>query len=115
MIRKNIFTCAPRERLADVKSRRRGTDDLCIVVNDRNIVLGVIRGDAWNGNPQARISDVMHAVPCTIRPHLELNEAQNALRNYDWPSAIVTTADGELIGIVKISHKRNTALENERY
>src|SRR3984893_858680 len=61
MIRKDVPTCSLRERLEDVKSRRRPNQDLCIVVNDRNIVFGVIQGETWNANPLARIVDVMEA------------------------------------------------------
>src|SRR5213076_640210 len=42
MIHKDVPTCSLRELLEDVKSRRRPNQDMCIVVNDRNIVLGVI-------------------------------------------------------------------------
>ena len=47
-LQKDVFTCGLRERLEDVKSRRRPNQDLCVVVSERNIVLGAIRGEAWN-------------------------------------------------------------------
>ena len=71
MIQRDVPTCLLRERLEDVKSRRRPNQDLCVVVNDRNIVLGVIRGEAWDANPLARVVDVMQPGPRTIRPDLE--------------------------------------------
>src|SRR5581483_2926378 len=106
MIHKDVPTCSLRERLEDVKSRRRQNQDLCIVVNDRNIVLGVIEGEAWDANSQSRVSDIMLPGPRTIRPDLEPKDAQKVLRNYDGPSAIVTTSDGELLGIIKIAQKK---------
>jgi rhodanese-related sulfurtransferase len=106
MIQKEVPTCSLRERLEDVKSRRRPNQDLCVVVNDRNIVLGVIQGERWNANPQARVADVMQPGPRTIRPDLEPKDAQKMLRNYDAPSAIVTTSDGELLGIIRIAQKK---------
>ena len=106
MIHKDVPTCAPRERLEDVKSRRRPNQDLCVVVNDRNIVLGVIQGETWEANPQARIAEVMQPGPQTIRPDLEPKDAQKLLRNYDAANAIVTTSDGELLGIIKIAQKK---------
>src|SRR5215467_7837811 len=105
MIHKDVATCSLRERLEDVKSRRRPHEDLCVVVNDRNIVLGVIQGDTWDANPQARVVDVMQPGPRTIRPDLDPKDAQKILRNYDAPSAIVTTSDGELMGIIRIAQK----------
>jgi len=106
MIHKDVPTCSLRERLEDVKSRRRPNYDLCVVVNDRNIVLGVIQGEAWDANPLARVSEVMQPGPRTIRPDLEPKDAQRILKNYDGPSAIVTTSDGELLGIIRIAQKK---------
>ena len=106
MIHKDVPTCSLRERLEDVKSRRRH-EDLCIVVNDRNIVLGVIQGEAWDASPQLRVVDVMKPGPRTLRPDLEPKDAQRILRNYDAPGAIITTSDGELLGIVRIAQKKS--------
>src|SRR5215471_21690580 len=107
MIHKDVATCSLRERLEDVKSRRRPHEDLCVVVNDRNIVLGVIQGDTWDANPQARVVDVMQPGPRTLRPDLEPKDAQRVLRNYDASSAIITTSDGELLGIIRIAQKKS--------
>ena len=106
MIHKDVPTCSLRERLEDVKSRRRPNYDLCVVLNDRNIVLGVIQGESWDANPLARVSEVMQPGPRTIRPDLEPKDAQRILKNYDAASAIVTTSDGELLGIIRIAQKK---------
>jgi rhodanese-related sulfurtransferase len=106
MIHKDVPTCSLRERLEDVKSRRRPNYDLCVVVNDRNIVMGVIQGDTWDANPQSRVVDIMQPGPRTLRPDLEPKDAQKLLRNYDAPSAIITTSDGELLGIIRIAQKK---------
>src|SRR5919197_6307882 len=107
MIHKDVPTCSLRERLENVKSRRRANQDLCVVVNDRNIVLGVIQGETWDANSQARVADVMQPGPRTLRPDLDPKDAQKLLRNYDAPSAIVTTSDGELLGIIRIAQKKS--------
>src|SRR4029077_7319122 len=97
MIHKDVPTCSLRERLEDVKSRRRPNQDLCVVVNDRNIVLGVIQGETWEANPLSRVADVMQPGLYTIRPNLDPKDTQKLLRNYEGPIAIVTTSDGELL------------------
>ncbi len=107
MIHKDVLTCALRERLEDVKSRRRPNQDLCVVVNDRNIVLGVIQGETWDANPQARVADVMQTGPRTLRPDMDPKDAQKTLRKYDASSAIVTTSDGELLGLIRIGQKKS--------
>src|SRR5262245_15433612 len=106
MIQKDVPTCSLRERLEDVKSRRRPNQDLCVVVNDRNIVLGVIRGETWDANPLSRVAEVMQPGPPTLRPDLDPKDAQKLLRNHDSPSVIVTTSDGELLGIIRIAQKK---------
>jgi len=107
MIRKDVPTCGLRERLEDVKSRRRPNQDLCVVINDRGIVLGVIQGETWDANPLARIVDVMEPGPRTLRPDMDPKDAQKVLRNHDAASAIVTTSDGELLGIIRIAQKKS--------
>jgi len=107
MLHKDVPTCSLRERFEDVKSRRRPNQDLCVVVNDRNIVLGVIQGETWDANPQSRVGDVMQPGPRTLRPDLDPKDAQKILRNYDSSAAIVTTSDGELLGIIRIAQKKS--------
>jgi rhodanese-related sulfurtransferase len=106
VLQKEVPTCSLRERLEDVKSRRRPNQDFCVVVNDRNIVLGVVRGEVWDANPQARIVDVMQPGPQTLRPDLEPKDAEKVLRHADSETAIVTTSDGELLGIIKTIQKK---------
>ena len=106
MIHKNIPTCRLRERLQDVKSRRRPNQDNCVVVNESNIVLGVIQGQGWEANPDAWIADIMEPAPQTIRPDLEPKDAQKILRGYEAAMVLVTTSDGELIGALRIAQKK---------
>jgi len=107
VIHKDVPTCSLRERLEDVKSRRRPNQDFCIVVNDRNIVLGLIHGESWNGGSQARVIDVMHPGPRTFRPDVDPKEAEKALKHSDLDAAIVTTSDGELLGIFRMPQKKS--------
>ena len=107
MIHKDVPTCSLRERLEDVKSRRHPNQDMCVVLNDRKIVMGVIQGDTWDANPLSRVVDVMQPGPRTLRPDMDPKDAQKVLRNYESPSAIVTTSDGELLGIIRIAQKKS--------
>lgn len=105
-LQKDVFTCSLRERLEDVKSRRRPNQEMCVVVSDRNIVFGVIRGDAWEANPQARVMDVMEPGPRTFRPDVDSKDVQKTLKTDDAESVIVTTSDGELLGTVRIAQRK---------
>jgi rhodanese-related sulfurtransferase len=107
MVRKDVPTCSLRERLEDVKSRRRPNQDLCVVVNDKNIVLGVIEGEIWDANPLARVVDVMQPGPRTLRPDMDPKDAQKILRHSGKSTAIVTTSDGELLGVIRAAQKKS--------
>ncbi len=89
MIHKDVPACAMRERLEDVKSRRRPNQD------------------SWDANPQARVADVMQTGPRTLRPDIDPKDAQKILRKSDASSAIVTTSDGELLGLIRIGQKKS--------
>jgi rhodanese-related sulfurtransferase len=100
-LQKDVFVCSLRERLEDVKTRRRPHQDVCVVVSDRNIVLGVLRGESWNANPLSRVVDVMDPGPRTFRPDVDPKEVQKTLRSEESEIAIVTTSDGELLGTIR--------------
>jgi hypothetical protein len=48
----------------------------------------------------------MQPGPQTIRPDLEPKDAQKVLKNHAGTIAIVTTSEGELLGIIKIAQKK---------
>jgi rhodanese-related sulfurtransferase len=104
-LKTNVQTCLLRDRMQDVQNRR-GTNDICIVLNDRNIVMGVIEGDAWNANPLSRASEAMKPGPRTFRPDADPKEITKELRKDDLENAIVTTSDGELLGVLRIGQKK---------
>jgi rhodanese-related sulfurtransferase len=106
MITTDVPICSLREKMENVKIRRRPNQDICIVVSERNIVLGVIQGDSWNADSQARVLDVMHPGPRTFRPDMDPQDATKALRNAEQETGIVTTSDGELLGIIRIGQKK---------
>ena len=79
--RKDIPTCGPRERLGEVRERVKATGhEMCVVVNERGIVLGRLRGKAWEGNPESAVEDVMELGPPTTRPDPFLSEVIERLR-----------------------------------
>src|SRR3954454_21663775 len=62
-------TCAVHDRLGDVGDRLRAAGQAsCIVVNDQRVILGRIRGEALDGDPEQTVEAVMEAGPTTIRP-----------------------------------------------
>jgi len=105
-IKTNVQTCLLRDRMQEIQNRR-GSHDICVVLNDRHIVMGVIKGDAWNANPLQRASEAMDPAPRTFRPDSDPKEIAKELRKDESDNALVTTSDGELLGVFRVGQKRS--------
>ena len=116
--RKDIPTCGPRERLGDVRDRVRAAGhDVCIVVNERGIVLGRLRRDCWEREAEAPTEDCMELGPPTDRPDKFLTEVIERLRKVG--SLLITwygrdEDGGRLIGVLHRADVERVLDENEQ-
>ena len=116
--RKDVPTCGPRERLGDVRERvRAAAHEMCVVVNERGIVLGRLRTKAWAGDPDAAVEDVMELGPPTARPDAFLHEVIERLRKVG--SLLVTwygseEDGGRLVGVLFREDVERVLEENEQ-
>lgn len=96
------------ERLGDAARRARaeGKDEL-IVVDDRHVVLGRIRGAAFDGDPDALVQDVMRPGPATVRPDTPLEDVVASLGPAGVANTLVTDPDGRFIGTVYLEDARS--------
>ncbi len=100
-VRRDVPTCRLTERLGDVAERVKAVDqNVCIVTSENGVVLGRLRGDALEGDPDASVEAVMEAGPSTIRPDVALEEFTEHMRARRVGSIVVTTSTGRLIGIL---------------
>ena len=106
ILKKNVLTCAPKDRLGVIKNRRPNPTDICVVLNDRRMVLGLIKGAAWDEDPLKMASEVMNLAPRTFRPDKDPEEVMKTMRKADIDYALVTTSDGELLGFVERREKK---------
>jgi Mg/Co/Ni transporter MgtE len=74
--------------------------DVFIVVNDEGVVLGRLRGDALDGDPEASVEQVMESGPVTFRPSVPLEEMADYMQEHGMDSALITTTEGRLVGIL---------------
>jgi len=74
--------------------------DIFIVVNDEGVVLGRLRGDALDGDPEESVEQVMESGPATFRPSVPLEEMADYMQEHGMDSALITTAEGRLGGIL---------------
>ena len=60
VLRRDVPTCRLDDSIGDVQSRLEGTDwAVCGVINEQNILLGMLRGKCWDAPPDALAGDVM--------------------------------------------------------
>ena len=65
------------------------------------MLLGRLRKSVLDGNPAAVAGEVMEAGPSTIRPDADPTELAVRLTQRELRTAIVTTPDGRLVGVVR--------------
>ena len=79
----------------------RATDwDACIVVNEERVVLGRLGRKALAETADVIVEEVMSEGPSTVRPTATLRETRERLRPKGNTTALVTTSDGRLVGVV---------------
>lgn len=107
-----VPTCQLKDLVREAKRQANDVGfDICAVVNEENVVLGIVDHDQWRTDRPTTVAEIMKAGPKTIRPSASLKEANAILDKDDLESILVTTSDGKLLGIFTRSKKRRA---NER-
>jgi CBS domain-containing protein len=98
--RRDVVTCRPNDPISAVKARMAADPTgPCPVVNDHRVVLGLLRSDVIKANGAKTAEEVMIAGPVTFRPNVALEEIDRYLTDHKIGHAVVTTPEGELIGL----------------
>jgi predicted transcriptional regulator len=69
-----------------------------VVVNDKCIVLGDLRREAFRSDPQTPVEQVMRPAPSTYRPNVSVTEMAHHMLATGARAVLVTDADGRLLG-----------------
>lgn len=101
--------CGPRgadraldDDLAAVRKRVRASSfETCIVIDNEQIVLGRLGRAAIHSDEQMRVEQAMSEGPSTVRPSLPLRELIARMAQRNQTTALVTTLDGQLVGLVR--------------
>lgn len=99
--RPDVPRCRLDERVGQARERV-GEWDVCVVVNDRDVVLGVVRAEALSVDPGRPVAEVMREGPVSFRPNLGLAQLGAHLRKRGAPRVLVTRSDGTLVGLVRL-------------
>ena len=103
--------CRLNDKLSDLEQRLRlsGWSE-CVVVNEPGIVLGLLRKSMWEGAANGMTAEqAMESAPMTFRPHVRCDEIIPYMEKNKMESALVTTADGKLLGLVRREDAENAA------
>ena len=72
-----------------------------VVAADRTLLGRLRRSKLADAHPQMRAEDVMDPGPSTVRADLEVAELRDRLDKRELKTALVSTPEGRLIGVVK--------------
>jgi|SRR5215208_6910276 len=99
---RDVPTCSLGDDLTAVRVRVRMSGwDQCIVVNEQGIVLGRLRRRALAADDERTVEEAMTDGPSTVRPNVPLDELTRRLERRTLRTALVTTSDGRLVGVVR--------------
>ena len=99
--RREVPTCHLEESLRDVRERVRAAGwNACVVVNEKRIVMGLLRVDQLAQEGEVTAGSAMRPGPSTFRPHVAIEEMAKVMAARDLPNVPVTTSAGELIGLL---------------
>jgi CBS domain-containing protein len=98
----DVPVCRLDDKLSDLEQRLGPTNwSECVVVNEPGIVLGLLRRSMWEGAASDITAEqVMEPAPITFRPYVRRDELVPYLQKKKMTSALVTTADGKLVGLI---------------
>ena len=101
--RRDVPTCGLTDRVADAKARAHAAGlDACVVVNERRVVLGLLRSqELETADPATTAEQVMRAGPTTYRPNVLARGAGARMRERQVAVLLVTTPDGTLVGLLR--------------
>ena len=94
-------TCSLDEAVADVATRVRERWEVCVVTNDRGVVLGLLVLSALPTNQQTTVENAMMPGPRTIRPSARLEAIAKRMRDQRLARIVVTRSDGTLLGVLR--------------
>jgi len=103
-LRDDVVRCGLADPVEEVRARIEASPyGFAIVVAEDQTVLGRVRGSALGDAEGSSAQQVMEPGPSTIRADLRTGELREWLEAGGLTTALVTTPDGTLLGVVRLS------------
>ncbi len=95
-------TCGPDARADEVlRVLRAANPSVCLVLNEHQVVVGRLRlEDVEDASPDVAVEQLMEPGPPTVRADADLDQTRQRLRDRHVASIVVTTPEGELLGLL---------------
>jgi Mg/Co/Ni transporter MgtE len=100
LARTDAVTCSLRELAGDVRVRVEASPYRFALVVSDGVLLGRLRRAALEGDPERTVEQAMEPGPSTVRPDTAPDKLAERLRARDLRTAVITTPEGILIGVV---------------
>ncbi|SRR6266498_24943 len=101
VVRRDVPTCHLTDHVGEVYKRCQEVGwQVCLVLNEANIVLGRLRREAWQASPETPVEQVMENGPTTFRPDNFLEPLTKRMQEKKVGTVIITNSDGVLVGIL---------------
>jgi rhodanese-related sulfurtransferase len=100
LVRRDVPRADPNATVGDIKALI-GDWELCAVVDDDGVLLGIVRADASTMDPDLPVRDVLVAGPGTVRPDTRVRELAEQLDGDHLDHTLVSTYGGRLIGLLR--------------
>jgi Mg/Co/Ni transporter MgtE len=75
--------------------------NVCVVVNDTRVVLGILWSEQLEGESTDVAEQVMRPGPGTFRPQTPIEEVAHHMIHHKVENAPITTSDGRLVGVLR--------------
>jgi CBS domain-containing protein len=100
LARDDVVGCQLGDRVGEIRERVRDSPyPFAVVLGHNRVVLGRLPASRCTGDSDEPVERVMDPGPKTVRPHKTAEGIAGDLAEGDLRWAIVTTPDGELIGV----------------
>jgi rhodanese-related sulfurtransferase/CBS domain-containing protein len=93
-------TCGWHETVADLEGRFTEGARLCVVVDERRVVLGVVRPEVRDLPSETPLAHVTQPAPPSVRPSVTARELARSMDDDHRTYVLVTKLDGELLGVI---------------
>lgn len=104
LARDDVVTAQPDEPIGEIRPQVEGSPyGFAFVISPAGTLLGRLRKSALEADPDATAADAMEPGPSTVRADTPLDPLRRRLEQRGLKTAIVTTPEGKLIGVVRRS------------